>query len=306
MAAAPDPRLAQIEDELYGVAPADFVAHRAAAARAAKDSGEAQLATAITALRKPTAAAWALDAFARARPAEIGELLDVGGRLRDAVARGDGDAIRDLMRERTRTVAHVAREVRRHADADGAPLSASVVTQVEQTLRAATSSEEDGELLRRGVLATALDEGGLDVLSVAAAPRQARARGGARGRSGGRRDGRPNGRADRGEATTPDRDGGEDGGPETPTRADRERRDALARQVAEAEQAVTRAEDEHADVTGARRALEAERDALRNRLDDVDRRLRAERERESDANQRLREARAGLRAARAELRRADP
>ena len=43
MATAPDPRLAEIEDELYGVAPADFVTRRSAAARAATERGDPPL-----------------------------------------------------------------------------------------------------------------------------------------------------------------------------------------------------------------------------------------------------------------------
>ena len=55
-------------DELYGLAPEEFLARRTALAATAKRAGDVGLARQITALRKPTVAAWAVNLLARRRP----------------------------------------------------------------------------------------------------------------------------------------------------------------------------------------------------------------------------------------------
>jgi hypothetical protein len=269
----PDQRLTEVEDELYGVAPAEFLSRRDDAVRAAKERGDRELAGAIASLRKPTAAAWALDSYARAHPSSIDGLLAVGSRLRDAVDRGDGDTIRDVMRERARTVTAVVREVRRHAEQQGESMSSTVAAQAERTLRAAMSSDEHADMLRRGVLAAALDEPGLDGMVASDAPR--RTTGGPAGASR----------------------------PAAPSRADRRRRESAERRVSEAADAVERAEGELAAASTRRGVLEIERDRLRRLLDDIENRLRTERYRESEAEDRLRAARTGLHTARSAFER---
>ena len=265
-------RLEAVEDELYGVAPGDFVRHRAEAVRAAKQDGDRELADAIAALRKPSTAAWVLNSFARDDDASIAALIDVGARLRAAVDRGVGDEIRELMRARARAVSDLMGDVRRHADALGEPLSASVAAQVERTLRAAMASEEHARRLRRGVLATALDEPGLGALGAPSRPRPA---------------------ADRREPDPPAK----------PSRADRARREAVERRVAAAEDALRGAEAAVAESSARRDALAAEQDELRRRLDEVEDHVREQREQQADAERRLREARSELRSARADLHR---
>lgn len=258
-------RLRDVEDELYGIAPSDFVRHRDEAARAAKQDGARDLAEAISSLRKPTASAWALNSFVRRDNSGLDEVLAVGTRLRDAVDRGDGVAIRELMRERSRAIADVSAAVRRHADQLGSPLSASVGSQVEQTLRAAMVSEHDAGLLRRGVLHGALEESGT--------------------MSGPVR--RPDGPA-----------GDVPGAP-----SDDEQLEVAQRRVSTAEDAVTRIEREREESVARRTDLEASRDELRGRLDDVEQRLRDERDATSRIEAQLQDARAELRAARAAARR---
>ena len=57
-------------DQLYAVAPDDFMARRTALAAEAKESGDKALAKQITGLRRPTRSAWLVNLVARARPTE--------------------------------------------------------------------------------------------------------------------------------------------------------------------------------------------------------------------------------------------
>lgn len=259
------PDLTDIEDELYGLPPEDFVRRRDEAAREAKDRGDAKLAEAVAGLRRPTAAAWALNSFARARGDEVDALLEVGGRLRDAVDRNRGDDIRDAMRERAHAIAALMREIRRHADARGEPVSTPVAAQVEQTLRAAMASDEDAARLQRGVLAAALAEPGLGVMS---APIERR------------------------DVKEPD-----------DAEHDTEERTAAAERASAAAHAVEQGEHELDEAAKRRRRLDEERDALRDSLEQVERDLRAARDTEAAVESRLRDARAVLRSARSAVRR---
>jgi hypothetical protein len=82
-------------DALYGAKPEEFTVLRATLADAAKDRGDAAGAKRISALRKPTTAAWILNTIARIGDAPQ-RLADLAERLRTAHAAMDGDGIRAL------------------------------------------------------------------------------------------------------------------------------------------------------------------------------------------------------------------
>jgi hypothetical protein len=73
-------------DRLYGLPLDEFVGQRDALAKRLRADGERERATAVKALRKPTAGAWALNQAVRRRRAETGSLLAAGDRLRAAHA----------------------------------------------------------------------------------------------------------------------------------------------------------------------------------------------------------------------------
>src|SRR6188472_688508 len=52
-------------EQLYAVTPGEFTALRSQLAKQARSAGDVDLAKAVTALRKPTVAAWALNHFVR-------------------------------------------------------------------------------------------------------------------------------------------------------------------------------------------------------------------------------------------------
>jgi len=105
---APGDALGAALDELYSVAPEQFTACRTRLAGAAKRAGDAETSRRITACRKPTVAAWVVNLIAR-QGAAPAALTDLGTRLREAHAAGDGGAIRALTGEQRRLVEELTR-----------------------------------------------------------------------------------------------------------------------------------------------------------------------------------------------------
>lgn len=147
-------------DRLYGMVPEEFTSARDALAKEVKAAGDATLAKRIKALRKPTVVAWAVNRTARERSQELGRLLDLGRRLRDAWRAQDADALAEAGRERTPLVARLVRSVRETAEAAGHPLAPAADLEIEQTLDAAVVDEDAAEQVRRGTLARPLSYSG--------------------------------------------------------------------------------------------------------------------------------------------------
>lgn len=82
--------------DLYGVEPQEFTGRRKALAAAARDAGDAAAAKQISALRKPTRAAWILNRLARADPGASGRLASLATDLRAAEQARDGPRLREL------------------------------------------------------------------------------------------------------------------------------------------------------------------------------------------------------------------
>jgi hypothetical protein len=140
--------------------PEEFTSARDALAKEAKAAGDAALAKRIKALRKPTVVAWAVNRTARARGQELGRLLDLGRRLRDAWRTQDADALADAGRERTPLIARLVRSVREEAEAAGHPLGSTADLEIEQTLDAAVVDEDAAEQVRLGRLTRPLSYSG--------------------------------------------------------------------------------------------------------------------------------------------------
>src|SRR5262249_20323608 len=107
--------LDEVADRLYALSPDRFVAERDAAARTAKDAGDAGLARGIGGLRRPTVSAWAVNQVARARPDDLAELLDLGEDLRQAWSEQDAERLTALTGRRGPLRTRLARLVREHA-----------------------------------------------------------------------------------------------------------------------------------------------------------------------------------------------
>ena len=291
--------------DLYGVPPGEFVAARDDAARRARDAGDRDAAAEIRKLRRPTVAAWAVNLLAADSPADIGDLLDLGERMRAAQGEMRLADLRELSGERTRLVSRLVRRAAGLAADAGQPPNPSVERDIAATLDAAVTDPAAGPAIRSGTLTKALSFGGTGfdggsghgpaVVSfpardsgnaeTAAPPDRARPRvrggGTATGKApGGRRDG-GTGRQGTGRA----RGGGKraDGAARERDRTHREaeaRREVRRRAVATAEDAVEaarRSRDRARQTLDAERtrreSAAAERHRLRAELDRAERAL---------------------------------
>jgi hypothetical protein len=136
--------------ELYGMPPGEFTSARKRLTEEAKSSGDAALAKRIGALRRPTLPAWAVNLLSRSAGDDLGELLDVGTRLREAWSSGGG--IGGLEQRRGELVALLVRRARELAEEAGQPLRDPAVREVEDTLQAATVDADIAEEVGQGRL----------------------------------------------------------------------------------------------------------------------------------------------------------
>ncbi len=153
--------LDEVADELYEVPPGDFVALRKERQDAAKAEGDKALATEIGALPKPSAAAWACNLLVREQRPEIENLVELGDLLREAQESLAGDQVRALDVQRRQLVTVLTRQARGLAAGRGHPVSTSVATQIEETLRAAMADPDAGRALLTGRLTSPMTYSGL-------------------------------------------------------------------------------------------------------------------------------------------------
>ncbi|MFF4319014.1 hypothetical protein [Streptomyces sp. NPDC001568] len=132
----------EVIDALYAAHPSGFTAARAeAAARAKKEDGP-QAARRITALRRPTLAAWACNLLVRSQPAEAEQFLQLGQALRTAHHALDGERLRALSHQQHVVIGALAREAGRLTGEAGSPISEPVVREVERILYAVLAGPE--------------------------------------------------------------------------------------------------------------------------------------------------------------------
>jgi hypothetical protein len=159
--------LVDVADELYGVAPADFIAARSA--RAAELSGDKALAARVKELRKPAPAAWVVNLLVRERRDELEDLLELGVELRAAHAALDRGEITRLARERRTRVTALAQAGGALAADAGHSAQPTVVTAVAATLDAGLADAEAADAIRTGRLLRALETIGFEPVDLAEA-----------------------------------------------------------------------------------------------------------------------------------------
>jgi hypothetical protein len=139
-------------DELYTVAPDEFVATRARLVAELRGEAENEAAKELGSARRPTVAAWALNQVAHRERSLIDELLRLSGALRDAQQRavaGDAGDLRDATRAQREVLERVLGSAIAIA---GSGAATNVATQIGGTLQAASTSADAGEMLRQGRL----------------------------------------------------------------------------------------------------------------------------------------------------------
>jgi hypothetical protein len=142
----------EIADELYAIAPQQFVAARDKAFAAAQAAGDSKRAAAVAGLRKPTVAAWLVNLLAIKRPDLIDELMELSASLRAAQRELRGEQLRELSAQRRAVVAALVAQARSLAVAAQPGLAASKLplAEVEATLTAALADADVAELVRSG------------------------------------------------------------------------------------------------------------------------------------------------------------
>jgi hypothetical protein len=147
--------LGEIAGELYGLDLDAFTAERNRRAKELR-AVDRELADAVAALPKPSAAAWLVDQLVRAEPDAVASVLALGADLRAAQASYDRDALRELGRERREALSDLADAARRVSAGRGRPLGSSIADEVEQTLLAGIADEAAGAAVRSGRLVRSL------------------------------------------------------------------------------------------------------------------------------------------------------
>jgi hypothetical protein len=139
--------------ELYGADPEEFTARRKELADEARAAGDRDASKEITALRKPTRAAWVVNRLARADPGAPERLAALADGLRAAAEAGDGRKLRELSARRGSLIDGLAGQA---LDAAGvADPPAGLREEVVATLTAALGDPETAERLAAGTLTRA-------------------------------------------------------------------------------------------------------------------------------------------------------
>lgn len=174
-------------DDLYRLAPEDFTAARDAAAKERKAAGDKEGAAALTALRKPSVAAWLVNRLAAEQPDLLGQLLDLGPELAQAQSGRDAGALRELGAQRRQLVDAV---VGTAVEGAGRSVTAAVREEVASTLDAALADPATAQAVRSGRLVRALSYAGFGEVDLDGAVAPAPARRPAAGKAGPAKDGR--------------------------------------------------------------------------------------------------------------------
>ncbi|MEV6488995.1 hypothetical protein AB0M20_10230 [Actinoplanes sp. NPDC051633] len=146
----------EIIRRMYESPPEGFVAARSAAIADAKKSGDKLAVKRLTALRKPTVAAWLVNLLALKRPELIDQLVELAEGLRVAQRTLQGDELRELSTQRRQIVSALVNEARKLAVAEDRGLAGKLpLGEVEATLTAALAEPEVAEQVRSGRLVRA-------------------------------------------------------------------------------------------------------------------------------------------------------
>lgn len=276
--------LAEVEDELYSLTPAEFIAVRDERARQARAEGQRDVAGAIKKLARPTASAWLVNQLSRDRPEQMNRLFEVGEALHEAQRTLAGERLRELSADRRRAIADLLPEASRLAAQARQAASAGVLAEVKATLEAAVADPEARAAVRTGRLTKALVYAGIGEVDLTAALTAVPPPPGAEGAS--LRSGRKS-RAAEDAQQTAEQAGNDAAGAQRAVKA-------AEREVGAAEAAREKADREAA-------SLEEQRQFLRRRLDHLERELEHARAEDAQLKRQARDARSRAEQARARV-----
>jgi hypothetical protein len=158
--------LAAVADELYALAPDEFIAARDAAARKARDDSDRDLAAEVKQLRRPSVGAWLVNQLARQHADRLEDLLDLGETLRAAQDALDGAELRTMTRQRRQVIRSLSELAAELAAASDRRVGDAAQREVEGTLDAALADEQAAQAVRSGRLMRALSSTGLEAVDL--------------------------------------------------------------------------------------------------------------------------------------------
>jgi hypothetical protein len=282
------PELLGVADELYGLTLPEFTPTRDARAKELKAS-DAQLASRVKALRKPSTAAWVVNLLVRQESDQVTQVLQVGTALREAQASLAGEELRALTRQRRQLTAAVTARARALAAENGQKITSAVSDQVEATLTAAMVDEDCAAAVRSGLLVAPLASTGVEAVELGAAVAVPEAL----GFSASPREARPAQPTARPELhVVPDPDADRKA-----IAAARERLEKTEQAVARATEALTAAATDVADLEARGLQVQGELDELRRRLAELEASVEEVDDELADAEEVRAEAEAALAAA---------
>jgi hypothetical protein len=150
----------EVADELYGLPADEFVATRNARAKAARDAGARDTASAITKFAKPNTAAWLANQLVRQHEDGIRSLVELGESMRVATASLDRDELRRLSTRQRQLVSDLVRQARDIATAGGLRLNDAAMRGLEDILHAALAEPDAADELSAGRLVGTLHSSG--------------------------------------------------------------------------------------------------------------------------------------------------
>lgn len=170
--------------DLYGLPLEQFISQRNALARELRRAGERDQAAAVSKLRKPSVAAWAVNQLVRTQQRDVADLFEAGDALQQAqeevlARRGDAASLRQRMEAERAVTRQLADKARGLLNGDGHELTAARIEQVSETLHAAALDPAARTAVQGGCLERELRHvglGGLGALTGAAPAGQQRER----------------------------------------------------------------------------------------------------------------------------------
>jgi hypothetical protein len=164
----------QLDDavaELYRRPPEDFTTSRAERVKALRESGDAETAKQVAALRKPTVGAWLVNLLVADEPSLGEQVTALADQLRTAQEQLAGEDLRALGRQRQELVSGLVARARGLARDAGRKVTGSVLdTEVESTLRAALADPDVAREVLSGRLTHATEFTGFGPASPTATP----------------------------------------------------------------------------------------------------------------------------------------
>ncbi|MFY0409077.1 hypothetical protein [Solicola sp. PLA-1-18] len=164
-----DDDLTQIARDLYAERPQEFIEVRDERSKQARSDVGRTLAAAVKKLKKPSAAAWVLNALSRSAGDRLDDLDDLRAQLRAAEAAVDGVAMRQLGRDGRTLSRQIVGRGRELADEMGVTVSAAALAEAQETLRSMTVDDGVAAAVRTGFMVTAVSSTGFEAVDVSTA-----------------------------------------------------------------------------------------------------------------------------------------